>query len=82
MTALAEAKWKGSLDESYDLVKAIDHNCGCKKEPDGALKELCAAHKAVAGDQRFLDGLLISRQRRERLIAGEYSTEDPPEPPC
>lgn len=79
---MAEAKWHGTTQESYDLVKAIDHNCGCKKEPDGEIKEMCAAHKAVTGDQRFLDGLLTSRHDRDRLIASEYSTENPPEPPC
>jgi len=58
--------FQGSEKETIDLLAAAERNCDCKKDPQGRIVGLCGAHQALL-DQRFLDGVLKWRRRREYL---------------
>jgi hypothetical protein len=59
--------WHGTLEESYDLAKALEHHCECQ-----TLKRRCPAHCAML-EQRFIDGLLFVRHLRARLSGEEFA---------
>jgi hypothetical protein len=66
--------WNGTEAEASALLAAIARFCTCRSEEDGAWTALCASHEALAGNQRFPDGLLFGRRIAHRLIAEEWRT--------
>lgn len=66
--------FKGSPTEGVELLCAIGRNCTCDHDPDtGLIPGTCAAH-SILRDQRILDGLLVSRERRGDLSREEGLT--------
>ena len=64
--------WKGSPDEAYALILAIDNNCDCVRGTDGKRSRMCGAHQAM-NDQHFMDYVLFLRRVREYLLAEEHA---------
>jgi len=64
----------GTEKETLDLLAATEHSCTppdqCVKNAAGAVVQMCSAHRALL-DQKFLDGVLKWRRRREYLWEGE-----------
>jgi hypothetical protein len=69
---IGQVVWKGTEQESFDLLKAIQRNCACEYAPTGARTRPCLPHQALVGDQRWLDGLLFGRRIADRLTAEEW----------
>lgn len=63
----------GDARLAQTLIVAVQHNCDC--QPQAMTPKRCAAHAAMLGDQRRLDGLLFAWYVREQLLEGE-STDD------
>jgi len=63
-------KWQGSEAEMQALLAALEHNCECKINPDGA-KVLCDVHRLPLS-QSTLDRLLFMR----RIVARLQREED------
>jgi len=67
--------FKGSEDETKDLLAATEHSCTppdqCVKDPQGKVTQVCAAHRALL-NQKFLDGVLAARRRREEILLEEW----------
>ncbi len=68
-----EAHFNGSEEEANRLLRSVANNCACVVTGDKKITSVCEAHKAIATDQRFLDGLLYSRQMRGQLIKEEFT---------
>lgn len=66
MATLPRVYWHGTSDEAFALVDAIVHNCECSGY------RVCEPHRALAEDQRWLNGILFVRQLRQRLLAEEF----------
>ena len=71
MTQLAI--WHGTQSESFELVSAITHHCGCEFGLMGARLSTCAPHRMLVEDQRALNGLLFARRMVERLRQEEWA---------
>ncbi len=81
--------FNGSKVESLDLIAAIAHQCSggaptkdgqqCTYGTDGARQTCCAAHRALIGDQRFLNGILWMRHIAQRLLVEEFAKATPEE---
>ncbi len=67
------AVWHGSQAEKADLLAAMEHHCGCVKEPDGRVMSVCEPHRMLTDQQRQLDGLVMVRRLRHRLLNEEFS---------
>ena len=63
--------WHGTQSESYELLDAIKHNCGCIIGLDGVQTQ-CSAHSMLLHDQRALNGLLFDRRIVARLLEEEF----------
>ena len=67
--------FQGTEQETLDLLAATERSCvdpdRCLKNPQGAVVQMCAAHRALL-NQRFLDGVLAARRRREEILAQEW----------
>jgi hypothetical protein len=63
--------WHGTHAESTELMQAVARNCACEFRV-GVCVSRCAVHEALT-DQRWLDGLLFMRSRREQLRREEMS---------
>jgi hypothetical protein len=64
--------WKGSRDEWIELMRAVEHNCGCGPRRDGRVLSVCSAHQLLV-DRAGFDRLLFARRIVERLRAEEAS---------
>ena len=66
--------FQGTEKETLDLLAATEHSCvdpdRCLKNAQGAVVQMCAAHRALL-NQSFLDGVLKWRRRRQYLLDGE-----------
>jgi hypothetical protein len=69
------AVWHGSETQAAALLRAIEHNCECTRNPSGARLQACSAHAMLIGDQRALDGLLFVSSLVARLQAEEGMLE-------
>lgn len=69
--ALPIAVWHGSLDDSFALAAAVQHNCECLHNEAGVVIEKCSAHK-IYDLQRALNGLLFARHLLPVLRAQEF----------
>lgn len=58
--------FKGTPEEAYALIRAIDNNCDC------ARTKPCGAHQLMT-DQHFVDYALFLRRTREYLLAEEFA---------
>ena len=66
--------WHGTLQESPQLLSAIDHHCACAVDENGIRSGICAAHWMLVHDQRGLGGLLFARRcLRHRVSREEWS---------
>lgn len=65
------ALWHGTTVEGAELQRAIARNCECQYGAFGVRIATCKPHEALMSDQRFLDGLLLMRRLRARLVAEE-----------
>jgi hypothetical protein len=67
--------FQGTEDETQALLAATEHSCAppepCIKDVQGKVTRICAAHRALL-DQKFLDGVLFERRRRDELLAEEW----------
>jgi hypothetical protein len=61
--------WKGTRQESLELIAILRQACSCPKP--GAAAADCASHRMLF-DQRVVDGLLFARRIAERLILEEF----------
>jgi hypothetical protein len=85
----ANTLFNGSRVESLDLIAAIAHQCGggaptkdgqqCTYDTAGTRQTCCAAHRALIGDQRFLNGILWMRRIAQRLVVEEFAQATPEE---
>jgi hypothetical protein len=57
--------WHGTQAESTDLMQAVARNCACEFRV-GVCVRRCAVHRGLT-DQRWLNGLLFMRSRRDQL---------------
>jgi hypothetical protein len=65
--------WHGTLQESRDLLAAVNKNCACVVDGRGVRSVSCAAHWMLVDEQRALDGLIFARRcLRERLRREEW----------
>lgn len=67
--------WRGTQQESFDLVNAIARNCACQFGLMGVRLSMCGAHQMLSEDQRALDGLLFVRGMARRLWFEEFTTD-------
>jgi len=67
------AIWYGTQRESFDLVNAITHHCGCEFGLTGARVSTCPPHRMLIEDQRALNGLLFARRMVDRLRQEEWA---------
>lgn len=65
--------WHGDREESGALVTAIAKNCACVFGLMGMRVSTCEPHQALVSDQRFLDGLLVMRHYRDKLLLQEFT---------
>jgi hypothetical protein len=70
------ATWHGDQVELGELRAAIRNNCGCDISIIGMPRSVCAPHRALDSDQRWLDGLLAMRHIRDQLNTEEHTGED------
>ena len=55
--------WHGTQQESFDLSKAIAHNCLCAYSPmNGIRLTTCHSHQALEWDQKWLDRMISIRR--------------------
>jgi len=66
----------GTEAEGLFLIDAIAHNCTCAYDMTGQRTSSCPAHDALLHEQRFIDGLLVSRRRRDELNHQEHDRFD------
>lgn len=71
--APAHTLFHGNDEERFALLAAIAHNCACEFGTDGSMQSSCDPHRALIGDQRFLDGLLFERWRQQAILLEEYN---------
>ncbi len=65
--------WHGTQAELGDLLSALERHCTCQKQPDGQILSVCGPHRLLSEGQRELDGLVMVRRLRARLLAEEWS---------
>ena len=70
------SEWHGTAREWDALESAVNQNCSCAWNGMGRLMSVCVAHQLLT-DQRALDRLVFARRIADRLLAGEFSSEDP-----
>lgn len=69
-----ELVWRGTEQESRDLIEAIKPNCACTYAPiTGARVTTCPSH-AMLLEQAALDHLLFARRIRACLERGEFES--------
>lgn len=66
--------WKGTDSEGSELRAILERNCTCSE--NGGRRILCPGHDALVHSQKFVDGLLFIRSRREKLNAEEFAAND------
>jgi len=71
--------WRGTNEEAYDLIQAIENNCDCKWTDDTKTQRIwtCDVHTAFIKDQGWLDRLLIQRRNAE-ILKGQEGEGEPP----
>ena len=67
----ADVIFHGNQKEAFEIVEAIQHNCGCDFGPGNVRTSTCAPHDALIHDQRYVNGLLFVRTLRLQLQAEE-----------
>lgn len=68
--------WNGTDAEGAELLHVLQENCTCTRWTSGAVREMCAGHKALTTEQRFNDGLVYARRMRDCLRAEEMRAVD------
>jgi hypothetical protein len=66
---MATVVWHGTQAQSAELLQVVARNCTCEQRV-GMCITMCPPHKGLA-EQRWLDGLLFMRSRRQELLQRE-----------
>jgi hypothetical protein len=72
-----ELTWHGTPAERLDLLAAVQHNCVCVFDTNGARVSVCEAHTMLVQRQRVLNALLFAQRLATRFIREEWRTGDP-----
>jgi hypothetical protein len=67
--------WNGTQQEANELVDVLTRHCTCEFGVMGIRKSICPPHDAFCHNQRWLDGLLVERRRRQQLLDQEHQPE-------
>ena len=67
-----------TAEDSRQLHQALSRYCTCEHGMMGHLLRLCATHRAVREDDRFVGRLLFARWMRLRWTLGEFSIAPDP----
>lgn len=54
--------WRGTWQETLDLLAAVQDHCSCTLDQRGVRRTTCPAHRMLVEDQHVLDRLLFARR--------------------